>query len=160
MCSALKPGREKKSVWCVSNGGLIQAAEWSPCDLPFCEMFLGQPDGNSWGNKKLSCLSGELCLLVASVMEKRLKSVRSLGKEGGCGWESKSRATCFSDDLRSPRNSGQGLSPGERVLPSLWRTSSGKESTTSPAVDFHPPCPAPPLSVGITQLAPSSSTEN
>ena len=52
-----------------------QTAEQWPRDLPFCEMFLGQPEGNSWGNKKPSCPSGELCLLMPSLWRKEWKCV-------------------------------------------------------------------------------------
>lgn len=110
MCSNWNPGeRERESVWCVSDGGLIPAAERSPCDLPFLwnvprAALTEIPEAT----RNPPCLSGELCLLGPSPTEKGWK-LWSLGKEGGCGWGSESGAPWLRDDLGSPR---QGLSPG------------------------------------------------
>lgn len=90
-----------------------QTTEQWPCDLLFCEMFLGQPEGNSWGNRKPSGLSGALCLRVLSIVEGRTKVCGCWGMREDVAGRSKSRATSLWVDLWSHSNMGQGLYQGK-----------------------------------------------
>lgn len=46
MCPNENPGERKKTGG-YSMIALTKAAEETPCDMSFCEMFLRQPKGNS-----------------------------------------------------------------------------------------------------------------